>query len=405
MTQLGSNTDQHLATISEKSAHNYAPLPVVIATGEGCWVTDVDGKKYLDILSAYSAVNFGHQNPVIAEAFINQVRTLTLTSRAFNNDQFGPFCDLITSIFGYDMVLPMNTGAEAVETALKTARKWGYDVKGIAPNQAEIICCTGNFHGRTITVISFSDDPCNKPFGPMTPGFKIVQYGDPDALEKAITPNTVGFLVEPIQGEGGIIIPPDGYLTKVREICTKHNILMMADEIQSGLGRTGKLLACDHENVKPDVLILGKALGGGVMPVSAVLANKEIMGVFNPGDHGSTFGGNPLACAVAQTALNLLVDDKLPERALEVGTPFIEKLKTIKSPLVKEVRGRGLLIGIELVPEAGGAKQFCKKLMNEGILCKESHDHVIRIAPPLVITTEDLDWAFPRIEKVLTEGH
>ena len=404
MTQIGTQTDRHIAMVDEYSAHNYAPLPVVIAHGEGCWVTDVDGHKFLDMLSAYSAVNFGHSNPEILEAFIKQARTLTLTSRAFHNDQFGPFCELITSITGYDMVLPMNTGAEAVETALKTARRWGYEVKGVEKDKAEIICCTGNFHGRTTTVISFSDDPCNLPFGPFTPGFKLVQYGDADALEKAITPNTVGFLVEPIQGEGGINIPPDGYLTKCREICTKHNVLMMADEIQTGLARTGKLFAVQHENVRPDVLILGKALGGGVMPVSAVLADKEIMGVFDPGSHGSTFGGNPLACAVAMAALTILTRDKYAERAAELGGPFVERLKTIKSPLIKEVRGRGLMIGIELEPEAGGAKKFCKKLKEVGILCKESHDHVIRIAPPIVIEQKDLDWAFERIKRVLEEA-
>ncbi|UCD74119.1 MAG: ornithine--oxo-acid transaminase [Phycisphaerales bacterium] len=410
MAQLGTRTagetqtDRHIAMVEEHSAHNYAPLPVVIARGEGCWVTDVDGDKYLDMLSAYSAVNFGHNHTEIREAFTRQAHTLTLTSRAFHNDQFGPFCELITSITGYDMVLPMNTGAEAVETALKTARRWGYEVKGVEENKAEIICCTSNFHGRTITVISFSDDPCNGPFGPFTPGFRLVKYGAADALETAITPNTVGFLVEPIQGEGGINIPPDGYLTKCREICTKHNVLMMADEIQTGLARTGKLFAVQHENVRPDVLILGKALGGGVMPVSAVLADKEIMGVFDPGSHGSTFGGNPLACAVAMAALTILTRDNYADRAAELGTPFIERLKTIKSPLIKEVRGRGLLIGIELKPEAGGAKKFCKKLKEEGILCKESHDHVIRIAPPLIIEQKDLDWAFERIKRVLEEA-
>lgn len=400
----GTHTDRHIAMIENRSARNYAPLPVVIASGDGCWVKDVDGNDYLDMLSAYSAVNFGHNHPEIRQTVIDQASRLTLTSRAFHNDQFGPFCQKITEVTGYDMVLPMNTGAEAVETAIKTARRWGYEIKGVEKDKAEIICCTSNFHGRTVTVISFSDDPCNAPFGPFTPGFKLVKYGDAEALEKAITPNTVGFLVEPIQGEGGINIPPDGYLTRCREICTKNNVLMIADEIQTGLARTGDLFAVQHEKVRPDVLILGKALGGGVMPVSAVLADSEILGVFDPGSHGSTFGGNPLACAVAITALTILVRDDYAGRAAELGKPFVKKLKTIKSPLINEVRGRGLLIGIELKPEAGGAKKYCKKLKDEGILCKESHDHVIRIAPPIVIEQKDLDWAFERIERVLTTG-
>ncbi|MBT8487044.1 MAG: ornithine--oxo-acid transaminase, partial [Phycisphaerae bacterium] len=376
-SQPGVHTREHLDLVDASSARNYAPLPVVVARGEGCWVTDVDGKRYLDMLSAYSAVNFGHGHPAIVEAFLNQARKLTLTSRAFHNDQFGPFCKVITELCGQDMVLPMNTGAEGVETAIKTARKWGYDVKGVPHDTAEIICCTENFHGRTITVISFSTDECNKAFGPMTPGFTIVPYGDADALAKAITPRTVGFLVEPIQGEGGINIPPDGYLRACKDICERERVLFIADEIQTGLGRTGRLLACDHEGVKPDVLILGKALGGGMMPVSAVLASKEILGVFHPGDHGSTFGGNPLACAVATAALGVLTGEKLPERAATRGGPFVERLRTIDSPLIREVRGRGLLIGIELKPEAGGAKKYCKMLAAEGMLCKETSDHVI----------------------------
>jgi ornithine--oxo-acid transaminase len=404
MTQLDTLTDRHIAVVDARSAHNYAPLPVVISRGEGCWVVDVDGNRYLDMLSAYSALNFGHCHPEIVDAFTKQAATLSLTSRAFHNDQFGPFLEKITEVCGMEMALPMNTGAEGVETALKAARKWGYDVKGVPRNQAEIICCTDNFHGRTITVISFSDDPCNAPFGPMTPGFTLVKYGDAGALERAITPNTVGFLVEPIQGEGGINIPPEGYLARCHEICREHNVLLIADEIQTGLGRTGRLFACDHENVKPDVLILGKALGGGVMPVSAVLASKEILGVFHPGDHGSTFGGNPLACAVATAALNVLTRDRLAERAAEIGERFIERLRTIDSPLIREVRGCGLLIGIELVPEAGGAKKFCKLLAKEGMLCKETSDHVIRIAPPLIVEQPDLDWAFERIHRVLTSG-
>jgi len=403
MTQLDTQTDRHIALVDQKSAHNYAPLPVVIAKGEGCWVTDVDGRRFLDMLSAYSALNFGHGHPEIVEALVKQAQKLTLTSRAFHNDQFGPFCEMITKMCGLDMVLPMNTGAEAVETALKAARKWGYKVKGVEPDKAEIICLEGNFHGRTITIVSFSDDEQYRDgFGPLTPGFRIIPFGDAEALEKAITPNTVGFLVEPVQGEGGINIPPDGYLTRCREICTKHNVLFIADEIQSGLGRTGKLLACDHENVKPDMLILGKALGGGMMPVSAVLANRPVMGVFQPGDHGSTFGGNPLGCAVAIAAMTVLRRDKLPERAAKLGKPYLQRLQQIDAPIIREVRGRGLFIGIELLPEAGGAKKYCKALKDEGMLCKETSDNVIRIAPPLIIEQKDLDWAFERIEKVLT---
>jgi len=403
MTQLETHTARHIDLVEAHSARNYAPLPVVVAKGEGCWVTDVDGNRYLDMLSAYSALNFGHCHPEIVDTFARQAETLTLTSRAFHNDQFGPYCEFITDYCGMEMVLPMNTGAEGVETAIKTARKWGYTVKGVPHDKAEIICCTNNFHGRTVTVISFSDDECNEHFGPMTPGFKLVEYGSAEALEQAITPNTVAFLFEPIQGEGGIVLPPDGYLARCREICTKHNVLMIADEIQTGLGRTGKLFACDHEGVKPDMLILGKALGGGVYPVSAVLSSREVMGVFQPGDHGSTFGGNPLACAVAVKALTILKRDDLPGRAERLGKSFMERLMTIDSPIIREVRGRGLLIGIELVPEAGGAKKYCKKLADEGMLCKETSDNVIRIAPPLIIEQKDLDWAFERIEKVLTE--
>ncbi len=402
MTQLQTHTEEHIATVDKFSAHNYAPLPVVVSKGEGCWVTDVDGNKFLDMLSAYSALNFGHSHPEIIDCFIEQAKTLTLTSRAFHNDQFGPYCEFITEFCSMDMVLPMNTGAEGVETAIKTARKWGYDVKGIQPDKAEIICCRGNFHGRTVTVISFSTDEENKVFGPMTPGFNLVAYGDADELEKTIGPNTAAFLFEPIQGEGGIIVPPEGYLQKCREICTKNNVLMIADEIQTGLGRTGRLFACEHEGVKPDMLILGKALGGGTMPVSAVLGSKEVMGVFKPGDHGSTFGGNPLACAVAMKAMEILRRDKLPERAEEIGGKFMNRLRKINSPIIKEVRGKGLLIGIELVPEAGGAKKYCKALKAEGMLCKETSDNVIRMAPPLIIEQKDLDWAFERIEKVLT---
>jgi ornithine--oxo-acid transaminase len=393
---------RHIALADAHSARNYAPLPVVIARGDGVWVEDVDGRRYLDMLSAYSALNFGHGHPEIIASFTDQARRLALTSRAFHNDQFGPFCEEITRLTGQDRVLPMNTGAEGVETALKTARKWGYKVKGVPADQAEILVCEGNFHGRTISIVSFSDDAqYREGFGPFTPGFRILPYGDLAALEQAIQPNTVGFLVEPIQGEGGIVVPPDGYLAKARELCTRHRVLFMADEIQTGLGRTGRLFACDHEGVKPDLLILGKALGGGVMPVSAVLASHEVMGVFEPGDHGSTFGGNPLACAVARTAMNVLTRDHLADRAAELGGRFMERLRRLDSPHVREVRGKGLLIGIALTPVAGPAKAFAKRLMHEGVLCKDTVESVLRIAPPLVIGQDELDWAYERIARVL----
>lgn len=398
-------TAEHIELVDRHSARNYAPLPVVIARGEGAWVHDVDGARYLDMLSAYSALNFGHRHPRITEVFVRQAQTLTLTSRAFHNDRFGPFCRLITETFGQDLVLPMNTGAEAVETALKTARKWGYHVKGVARDTAEIIVCGDNFHGRTISIVSFSPDAFNQEdFGPVTPGFRSVPYGDADALAAAITDRTVAFLVEPIQGEGGINVPPPGYLSRCRDICRERNVLFMADEIQTGLGRTGRRLCCDHESVIPDVLILGKALGGGMMPVSAVLARREVLGVFQPGDHGSTFGGNPLACAVATAALETLRDERLAERADRLGTAFMARLRQIRSPHIREVRGRGLLIGVELHPEAGGGKPWCKALMKEGILCKETSEHVIRIAPPLTIEESDLDWAAERFERVLTRA-
>jgi ornithine--oxo-acid transaminase len=395
-------TARHLAMVDAHSARNYAPLPVVIARGRGAWVEDVEGNRYLDLLSAYSALNFGHGHDEIVNTFVEQARTLALTSRAFHNDQFGPFCDEITALCGQDLVLPMNTGAEGVETALKTVRKWGYKVKGVEPERAEIIVCEGNFHGRTISIVSFSDDPQYRDgFGPFTPGFKLVPYGDLAALERAIGPNTVGFLVEPIQGEGGIVVPPAGYLKGALDLCRRNRVLFVADEIQTGLGRTGRMFACDHEHVKPDVLILGKALGGGLMPVSAVLASREVLGVFEPGDHGSTFGGNPLACAVARKALQVLVRDDLAARAARLGGAFMARLRGLNSPIVREVRGRGLLIGIELHKDAGPAKAYAKKLMAEGVLCKDTVESVLRIAPPLVIEQDDLDWAFERIAKVL----
>lgn len=384
---------------NEFGAHNYHPLDVVIERAEGVWVYDVEGKRYLDCLAAYSAVNQGHCHPKILAALKAQADKITLSSRAFRNEQLPLFCKELTEMTGFEMVLPMNSGAEAVETALKTARKWGHKIKGIPESQAEIIVCAGNFHGRTISIISFSsDEQYREGFGPFTPGFKIIPYGDIEALRTAITPNTCGFLIEPIQGEAGIVMPPDGFLKQAADLCKAQRVLLMTDEIQSGLGRTGKLFAYMHEGIRPDVLIVGKALAGGFYPVSAVLASREILGVFRPGDHGSTFGGNPLGCAVARTALAVLKEEKLVERSAELGAYFLEKLKSIKSAAIKEVRGRGLWIGVELTTMA---RPYCEALMDEGILCKETHDHVIRIAPPLVITREELDWAFERIKKVL----
>lgn len=395
-------TSDYLHEVDQYSAHNYHPLPVVLAKGEGCWVWDVEGKKYCDMLSAYSALNQGHRHPKIVEALVEQAGRIVLTSRAFHNDQMGPFLRELCELAGFEQALPMNSGAEAVETALKAARRWGYLNRKVPADKAEIICCENNFHGRTITVVSFSTEKLYKEgFGPFTPGFKIIPYADAKALEQAITPNTVAFLVEPIQGEGGVIIPRDGFLRDVRRICTERKILMMADEIQTGLGRTGKMFACDHEGVKPDVLIVGKALSGGFYPVSAMLANRDVMSAFVPGNHGSTFGGNPLACAVGRAALRVLVDEKLPERAWELGGYFLKSLKTISAPCIKDVRGRGLLIGVEVKKEFGSARPYCERLKEEGILAKETHDQVIRFAPPLVITKEEIDWAIERIRKVL----
>ncbi len=395
-------TEEFIKEAERYSAHNYHPLPVVLSKGEGVWVWDVEGKKYLDCLSAYSAVNQGHRHPKIINALIEQANRITLTSRAFHNDKMGAFLKKLCEVAGFDKALPMNTGAEAVETAIKTARKWGYLKKGVEEDKAEIIVCENNFHGRTITIISFSTEPQYRfGFGPFTPGFKVIPFGDAEALEKAITPNTVGFLVEPIQGEGGVIVPPDGYYKAIREITKKHNVLLMADEIQTGFGRTGTLFAMDREGVKPDILIVGKALGGGVYPVSAILANNDVMDVFRPGDHGSTFGGNPLAAAVGMAAIDVIIEERLPERAEELGNYFMKRLREINSPYVKEVRGRGLLIGVEIKKEYGTARPFCEKLMELGILAKETHDQVIRFAPPLVITKEEIDWALERIEKVL----
>jgi len=395
-------TEEFIKEAERYSAHNYHPLPVVLSKGEGVWVWDVEGKKYLDCLGAYSAVNQGHRHPKIINALIEQANRITLTSRAFHNDKMGAFLKKLCEVAGFDKALPMNTGAEAVETAIKTARKWGYLKKKVEEDKAEIIVCENNFHGRTITIISFSTEPQYRfGFGPFTPGFKVIPFGDAEALEKAITPNTVGFLVEPIQGEGGVIVPPDGYYKAIREITKKHNVLLMADEIQTGFGRTGTLFAMDREGVKPDILIVGKALGGGVYPVSAILANNDVMDVFRPGDHGSTFGGNPLAAAVGMAAIDVIIEERLPERAEELGNYFMKRLREINSPCVKEVRGRGLLIGVEIKKEYGTARPFCEKLMELGILAKETHDQVIRFAPPLVITKEEIDWALERIEKVL----
>jgi len=393
------NAKELIALEEAYGAHNYHPLDVVIERAEGCWVYDVEGKRYLDCLAAYSAVNQGHCHPRILQTLIEQARKVTLTSRAFRNAQLPLLYKDLHELSGMEKVLPMNSGAEAVETAVKAARKWGYTKKGVPEGKAEIIVCRGNFHGRTITVISFSsEEPYRRGFGPLTPGFRIIPFGDGRALREAITPNTCAFLCEPIQGEAGIVIPPDGYLREVEKICRQHNVLLMVDEIQSGLGRTGKLFAYMHEAIQPDVLIIGKALGGGFYPISAVLASGEILGVFGPGDHGSTFGGNPVACAVARTALRVLVEEKLVERSEELGGYFLAKLRGLRSSLIKEVRGRGLWIGIELHTQA---RKYCEALKEEGMLCKETHDRTIRIAPPLVIKREEIDWAFERLQKVL----
>ena len=399
MNATGSQSEAFIALEEQFGAHNYHPLDVVIERGEGVWVYDVEGRKYLDCLAAYSAVNQGHCHPRIMQAVVDQVKRVTLTSRAFRNDQLPLLYKLLHDLTGYDMSLPMNSGAEAVETAVKAARKWGYTVKGIPKDKAEIIVCADNFHGRTTTIISFStDEQYRDGFGPLTPGFVVIPYGDAAALEAAITPNTAAFLVEPIQGEAGIIIPPAGFLKKAAALCKANNVLFVCDEIQAGLGRTGKLFAHQWEDVRPDMVIIAKALSGGYYPISAVLADKGVLGVFKPGDHGSTFGGNPLACAVARTALQVLIDEKLIERSAELGEYFLAKLKAIKSPVIKEIRGRGLWIGVELTV---AARPYCERLMQEGMLCKETHDHVIRLAPPLVITRDEIDWAVERLKKVL----
>ncbi|MHA1512643.1 MAG: ornithine--oxo-acid transaminase [Candidatus Hodarchaeales archaeon] len=395
------SSKEYIEYDSKYGAHNYHPIPVVITKAEGVWVYDPEGRKYLDCLSAYSAVNQGHLHPKIVAALKEQLTRVALTSRAFHNDRMGLFLKHLLEICGdgFDMALPMNTGAEAVETALKMARRWGYEIKGVEKDKAEIIVCENNFHGRTTTIVGFSTDPdANTNFGPYTPGFKIIPYNDPESLEKAITPNTVGFLVEPIQGEAGVIVPSEGYLKQVRKICTDNNILLILDEIQTGFCRTGKMFCHQHEGIIPDVMTLGKALGGGVLPVSAVVSRKEIMSVFTPGSHGSTFGGFPLACAVGDAALSVLVDEKLDERSMELGNYFISKLREISHKRIKEIRGKGLFVAIELNEKA---RPFTQKIIDNGILAKETHDFAIRFTPPLVITKDELDWAINIIKDVL----
>ena len=396
-------TSTELIALEERhGAHNYHPLDVVIDHAKGVWVWDVEGNRYLDFLAAYSAVNQGHCHPRIVAALAAQAERVTLTSRAFRNDQLGPFCSEITALTGFARVLPMNTGAEAVETALKAARKWGYKVKGVAQEKAEILVFDGNFHGRTTTIVGFStEEQYRDGFGPFTPGFKVLPYGDVAAVADAITPNTVAILIEPIQGEGGIIVPPAGYLRRLRELATANRVLLVLDEIQAGLGRTGALFAYQHEGIRPDIVIIGKALGGGCLPISAILADDEVMSVFKPGDHGSTFGGNPLACAVARVALKVLVEEGMIANSAALGDYFIARLRALASPHIKEVRGKGLWIGMELFAEAGGARRFCEALQREGLLCKETHVDTIRFAPPLVITRDELDWALERIAKAL----
>jgi ornithine--oxo-acid transaminase len=383
-------------------AQNYKPLDVVLNRGEGIWVWDVEGKKYLDFLSSYSAVNQGHCHPKILKTLIEQAQKLCLTSRAFRNDKLGLFYEDICNLTNSHMVLPMNSGAEAVETVIKAVRKWGYNLKGVPQNQAEIIVCKNNFHGRTIAIIGFSSESkYREGFGPFPPGFRIIPFGEARALEEAITPNTVAFLIEPIQGEAGVIVPPPGYLREVKSICKRNDVVLILDEIQTGLGRTGKLLAEEHDEIEADVTLIGKSLSGGFYPISAILSNTEVLGVFIPGEHGSTFGGNPLACAVARTAIKVLIEEKMIENASKLGDYFLTQLRAIKSPSIKEVRGKGLMIGVELVPEAGGARGFCEQLMAQGLLCKDTHENVIRFMPPLVITREEIDWALEKIEPIL----
>jgi ornithine--oxo-acid transaminase len=396
-----SATNDGLRALSETySAHNYRPLPVVIASAEGAWVTDVEGRRYLDMLAAYSAINFGHGNPRLVAAAQRQLQQVTLVSRAFDHDQFGPFCAELAALAGMDMVLPMNTGAEAVETAIKTARKWGYEVKGVPRDEAVIIAFEGNFHGRTTTIVSFSTDPdARDSYGPYTPGFRLVPYGDAEALAAAMDDRVVGVLIEPIQGEAGVVVPPPGYLARVRELCTVHGALMIADEIQSGLGRTGATFACEHENVVPDMYLLGKALGGGIVPLSAVVSSREVLGVFRPGQHGSTFGGNPLACAVGREVIAILATGEVQERSAKLGMHMHDRLSAMPRDAVREVRGRGLWAGIEFTGRDG--REVCEQLAARGVLAKDTHGSTIRLAPPLTISKTDLDWAIDRLEEVI----
>ncbi|MCB1949152.1 MAG: ornithine--oxo-acid transaminase [Burkholderiales bacterium] len=399
----GRSQEQILAVENELGAHNYAPLDVILSRGAGVWVWDIDGRKYMDCLSAYSAINQGHCHPRIHAALVAQSQRLALTSRAFHNDQLAGFYEDVCALTGAHKVLPMNSGAEAVESALKVVRKWGYEVKGIPADQAEIIVCENNFHGRTITIVGFSTDPnARDHFGPFTPGFKTVPFGNTHALEQAITPNTAGFLVEPIQGEAGVIIPPNGYLKQVREICNRNQIVLILDEIQTGLGRTGKLLAEEHEHIVADMTLIGKALSGGMYPVSAVLSSRETLGVLQPGQHGSTFGGNPVACAVARMALKVLIEEGMIENAERMGKRFMAGLETVHNPLIREIRGRGLMMAVEFHPEAGNVKTVCNALKQRGILVKETHEFILRFAPPLIITESEVDWALDRIIPVLS---
>jgi ornithine--oxo-acid transaminase len=401
---MSSSVIDYLATEARLGAQNYAPIGVVLSRGEGVWVWDTEGNRYLDCLSAYSAVSQGHCHPKILAAMVEQAHRLTLTSRAFHNDQLALFYEEIAALTGSHKVLPMNSGAEAVESAIKSVRKWGYEVKGVPDGQAEIIVCADNFHGRTLGIVGFSTDPETRThFGPFAPGFRIIPFGDAKALEQAITQNTVAFLVEPIQGEAGVIIPPVGYFTKVRELCTANNVMLVLDEIQTGLGRTGKLLAEQHEGIEADVTLLGKALSGGFYPVSAVLSNNDVLGTLRPGQHGSTFGGNPLACAVARAAMRVLVEEGMIENAATQGARFLQGLKDIRANMIRDVRGRGLMLAVELHPEAGRARRYCEALQGKGILAKDTHEHTIRIAPPLVITSDQVDWALEQFATVLTQ--
>jgi ornithine--oxo-acid transaminase len=400
--EVHTDTGEAIEAEHRYGAQNYDPLPVVLAEGEGVWVRDVEGRRYFDALSAYSALNFGHRHPRLVQAASEQLGRMTLTSRAFHNDQLGPFCAELASLCGTDRVLPANTGVEAVEAAIKLARKWGYERRGVAPDRAQIVVCAGNFHGRTTTIVGFSDDPlARNGFGPFGPGFVTVPYGDPEALRASIGVDTVAFLVEPIQGEAGVIIPPDGYLAAARSICDESGVLLVADEVQSGLGRAGRRFACDHEDVRPDLYVLGKALGGGILPLSAVVGSDEVVGVLHPGEHGSTFGGNPLACAVGREVLRLLADGRLIEESAALGDLAAARLRAAGHAAVREVRQRGLWLGIELVDEACPARSASERLMERGVLAKETHETTLRIAPPLTVTSEELDWALERLDEVL----